>query len=494
VGVRLSTRISLSLLAPIVLCMTVFGVANVRLRRGEMIEDARRELRDHGTSLSVALGAALRDHQIGDVAELAEDLTRADRVLGVIIFDEQDRPLRASRTLQSEVARYSDVARRARLGRARVSSMGTASGHQVLAYGFVIEGERGQTPQGAAVVLRDLSYIDDNLRSSARSVALVGLVLVLTVMLAAWLGVRAAVLRPLALLVSAVESAGLDALDRKAAVLRRDEIGTLAQAYNALLDSLSTARQTLEERSDALVALERRLHHAQRLAMVGQLAANLAHKVGSPLNVILGRARYALQQGGQSERDARHLREILAGAESISSVIEQLLQHARKGRGRVGPVELGAVARDVARFLEVDAEEKQVSLTVDASAPVVVHGARDEIEQVLLNLCVNAMQAQPNGGAVRMRARAVSGSPPRAEFTVDDAGPGIAAADRLRVFEPFYTTKPPDAGTGLGLTICEEVVRRLGGTITVTASELGGACFVVSLPLEDRMDEREVGA
>lgn len=480
---NLSTRIVLSLLVPVLVCIGVFGAINVRLRRVEMLEDARRELRDHATSLSVALGAALRDHQIEDVGELVDDLSRADRVLGVVIFDDHDRPVRASQSLQRELGRFSTLGSAARAGFQRIETRESVDGRTVLVFGFALRPRDDAPPSGSAVILRDLSYIDTNVARAARAVAIVGLVIASSVMIVAWLGLRSAVLEPLALLVQSVERAGPNALEHKAPVLRRDEVGRLALAYNSLLDSLREARLALDERSKALVSLERRLHHAQRLALVGQLAANLAHRVGSPLNVILGRARYALQQGGQSERDQRHLREIVAGAESISATIEQLLARARKGRGRDGPVDVSAVVRDVARFIEVEAEQRNVTLVVDAPSPAWVTAAPSEIEQVVLNLCVNAMQAQPNGGRVEVTVRVVSGSPPRAELRVEDAGPGVASDDRHRVFDPFFTTKEPAAGTGLGLTICEEIAQRLGGSISVGSSQLGGAAFIVGLPL-----------
>jgi signal transduction histidine kinase len=478
----LATRIVTSVLVPMLLCIGVFGVINVRLRRVEMIDDARRELRDHATTLSASLGAALRDHQIEDVAELVDDLSRADRVLGVVIFDHDDQLVRASRSLQREAPRFATFGRRARAETDRVEAMTASDGRRVIAYGFALRARVGERHRGSAVLLRDLSYVDENVAHSARTVSIVGVLLALIVVAAAWIGVRSAVLRPVELLVAAVERTGLDALEHKAPVLRRDEVGRLSRAYNALLDSLREARAALDERTDALVAAERRLHHAQRLALVGQLAANLAHRMGSPLNVILGRARYALQQGGQSERDQKHLREIVAGAESISAVIEQLLSRARRGRGKVSSLELGSIALDVARFLEVEAEERGITIAIAAAGPAWVKATRNEIEQVVLNLCVNAMQAQPRGGRVELSVRELTEEPPRVELRVDDAGPGVAPSERERVFEAFYTSKEPHEGTGLGLTICEEIAQALGGTLTVTDSALGGAAFIVVIP------------
>lgn len=481
---NLATRILLSLLIPVLLCVGAYGVLNVRLRRTEMLDDARRELNDHATSLAVALGAALRDRQIEDVAELVDDLSRADRVFGIMIFDHNDRLVGTSAALRPDVARFSNLGHAARVGASRMASTTTQSGHPVLVYGFALRVRDRDAPSGSALLVRDLAYVEQNVGISATRVALVGAVLALTLIIVGWFGLRSAVLNPLALLLDSVERAGPDSLDSKTTIVRSDEIGRLAIAYNKLLDTLRAARSSLDEQTKTLVSVERRLHHAQRLALVGQLAANLAHKVGSPLNVVLGRARYALQQGGQSERDQKHLREIIAGAESISSVIEQLLAHARKGRGVAAEVSVSEVAQSVASFLEIEASQRGVALTVQLDASLQVTAIRSEIEQIFLNLMMNALQAQPQGGALRVTVARSSAQPEAIELRVEDAGPGIQETDRARVFEPFFTTKPSGEGTGLGLTICEEITQRLGGTIAATTSSLGGACFTVTLPLK----------
>ena len=249
-----------------------------------------------------------------------------------------------------------------------------------------------------------------------------------------------------------------------------------------MLRSLRATRSDLDAQHEAARSLERRLQHAQRLALIGQLSATVAHQVGSPLNVVLGRARYAIQQGVHEPRVERHLREIEAGAVQISQVIESLLTHARRVRGRTETIDLGDLAGATARFLEAECEAQGVRMSVDAADEVFVEGSRPELEQVMLNVMINAIQAQPEGGAIQVQVReAVSDEQATAEFTVDDAGPGVPDEMRARVFEAFFTTKAAE-GTGLGLSISDEMVRHHGGTIRVEGSPLGGARFVVRLP------------
>jgi signal transduction histidine kinase len=473
----LALRLALWLLVPIAGCLLAWGYANVRLRRMEMIDEAAREVRDHGTVLEVALDAILRDRRLDDLNEITEDLSRADRVLGVMVFDGADVPVQSSRSVRSFVPDLAPLAGRARRHRAPVAELHDAHGVRLYAYAFPI-GSPGEEPRGAAVLLRDLSYIDGNLRRS--TVALAWLVLALGAVVASVVSLvlRAAVLRPVARLVVAAERVGRGQLDGEAVHESNDEIGRLGRAFNQMVDSLREARDALAAQNEATLALERRLRHAQRLALIGQMAANVAHQIGSPLNVVLGRARYALRQGGQQERDARHLREIVAGAEQISRVIEQLLSQARRAQGPVEPLDVALVARDTLRFLEHECERRHVRAVVHAPEQFVVQGRRDAFEQVLLNLCVNALQAQPDGGVLEVTVVPCDDG---VEVRVDDAGPGVPESHRTRIFEPFFTTKGPAQGSGLGLAICDELIRRAGGTIRVETSPLGGARFAFKL-------------
>lgn len=481
----LSIRLMIVLLVPIALCFGAYGYLNIRLRRQEMLAEAEREVRDHGTAIEVALDAFLRDRNLADMAELTENLSHPDRTLGVLIFDAEGHPVQASRSVERYRRDFDDIARRARQRRTVISEIRTLHGVSLHAFAFPIGSDGDVKPRGSAVVLRDMSYIEENLAQSAHRIVLAGTAVALVVILGTWLGVRAAVLRPIATLVQGVERVAEGALDVEVHIPRHDELGRMATAFNRMMASLRAARQELEAKSKANVALERRLHHAQRLALIGQLAANLAHQIGSPLNVILGRARYALKQGGQSPRDARHFQEIIAGAESISRVVEQLLSQARRVRGRPGKVDLGQLARQTVRFLEAECERASVITSVQSQSDVVIDGSRDELEQVILNLCLNAIQAQPCGGRLDIFVGVTQGSDgrPMAELSVKDTGPGVPPELRERIFEPFFTTKDASVGTGLGLAICEEIVRRHGGTITVTDAPGGGALFRVTLPM-----------
>ncbi len=480
----LTVRVVILLLGIITGCVSVYGYFRAQLRRAEMLDEAQKEVRDHGTVLEVALDACLRDRDLRDLNEVVQDLSRADRVLGVLVFDARNNPIESSESVADLRPYFTDLAAQSFRTRRPVGVLRTLDALHVYAYAFPLGDHPQDTHRGTAVLLRDLSYIDANIESTTLSTVLLGLALALTVAAGSWFVLRGSVLRPVASLVTAVERVSAGSLDETVPESETDEVGRLARAFNHMVVSLRSARAELDAQNEASRTLERRLRHAQRLALVGQMAANVAHQVGSPLNVILGRARYAVQQGPRSERDARHFQEIINGAEQISRVIEQLLSQARKARGTDDAVDLAMLARDTLRFVELEAERVGVATSLHAPDSLSVRGSREEFEQVLLNLCVNALQAQPRGGRLEISLAEVT-EPHGArslELIVDDAGPGVPRELREQIFEPFFTTKGTTEGTGLGLSICDELVRRLGGSVRIDDSPLGGARFVVRVP------------
>lgn len=480
----LASRLLVVLLLPIALCFSVFGFSTVRLRRQLMTAEAEQEIRDHGTALQVAFDAFLRDRDLTDVSQLTEDLSRTDRILGVLVFDSADGLVEASRSVTDYRDELVPIARQARLAGHGQQALYRFHNRPVLAYAFPLGARTGTAgPRAVAVLLRDLRYIEDNLVDFERQIATVGLGVMCVVALGTWLAMRGLVSRPLAALARGAEQVAKGDLEVAIPIERRDEMGRLATAFNHMTLSLRQARNELESKQEANLALERRLQHAQRLALIGQLTASVAHQIGSPLNVILGRARYALKLGGQGERDRRHFQEIVVGGESISKVIERLLSQARRARGPIAAVDIWEIARDALRFLETECERQNIATSIVGDPQALVEGRRDEFEQLILNLCLNAIQALPAGGQLALSVRRVEGvGRSNIELEVADSGPGVPRSLRERIFEPFFTTKPAGEGTGLGLAICEEIVRQNGGTILVTDAKIGGASFRINLP------------
>jgi signal transduction histidine kinase len=241
-------------------------------------------------------------------------------------------------------------------------------------------------------------------------------------------------------------------------------------------------RERLEARAheEARVRdLERQLFHAERLSTAGRLAAGIAHEINNPLEGManyLSLARGALERG-DVESARRRLDSVRQGLDRAALIVRQVLANADPARASRTPVDLNRVLAEATEFVRSRPEFASVRFeTALAAAPLVVEGNPIMLGQVALNLIVNACEAQPGGGEVRVSSRDAEGS---AQAEVADRGPGIAAADRERIFEPFFSTKN---STGLGLSICHSIVQQHGGRLEALARPEGGTIFRLTLP------------
>jgi signal transduction histidine kinase len=225
--------------------------------------------------------------------------------------------------------------------------------------------------------------------------------------------------------------------------------------------------------------LERRLFHAERLSTVGRLAAGIAHELNNPLEGMsnyLALARDASARG-DAEATGRQLAAVKQGLERAAGIVRQVLAHADPAKAPMTPVDLNRVLRETGEFVRSRKEFAGVELAFELGPePLVVRGSPVMLGQVAMNLIVNGCEVQPTGGEVRVVSRR-EGDQLVVEF--QDRGPGIAEADRERVFEPFFSTKD---STGLGLSICHTIVAQHGGELVVEPRAGGGALFRMRLP------------
>jgi two-component system NtrC family sensor kinase len=223
---------------------------------------------------------------------------------------------------------------------------------------------------------------------------------------------------------------------------------------------------------------------------VGTLAAGVAHEINNPLVSI--QTFLSLAPAKRSEADAEfwgpYHQLAVSELERIRGLVATMSRLARGGGERAarGPCDLAAVVAEAVRLVAHEAHEAQVTLELDADLAVPkVIAVREQLHQVLLNLLLNAVQATPPGGSIRVRSWAEEGDAPAACVEVCDTGCGIEAAHIEQIFDPFFTTKGPDQGTGLGLMICHHIVSDHGGSIEVESEPGAGATFRVRLPVNE---------
>jgi two-component system sensor kinase FixL len=238
-----------------------------------------------------------------------------------------------------------------------------------------------------------------------------------------------------------------------------------------------TERKRVEE---ALRRSERRVREAQELASIGTLAAGLAHEVGTPMNVILGYAQM-IQSAVEDETLRQRAGIIREQIQRISKIIQTLLNFARPGKRRRSVVTLPEVVEESVSLLKERFRKRGVTVECDFEAVPELWADGEKLQQVLLNLCMNAVDAMPEGGTLRIRLAPHGDS--EVEIRVSDTGTGISPDELEHLFEPFYSTKDRREGTGLGLTVAKGIVFDHGGRIDVTSQIGKGSEFQIVLPV-----------
>ena len=340
------------------------------------------------------------------------------------------------------------------------------------------------------VLLRPLADLDQSLTALAREVAWMALSFVgLAAALGAILG-RVYVRRPLDGLHAAMQAVRAGDLRSPAPIPRQDELGAVMHDFNVMLADLRDAETRLDAEREARTHLELQLRDVERLVTVGQLATGLAHEIGSPLQVLNGRARLLDAAAADPAKVRRHAGILVEQTDRIARIVEDLARLARGRQTRPLPVDVAAGARAILELLSHVARQQSVALELTA-APGTARAQvdPDQLQQVLLNLVRNALTFAPRDSTVEVHVgpgtlRPPEGGPatPAVRLAVSDAGPGVPPELRERVFEHFFTTRSGQGGHGLGLSVVRGIVVAHGGAVDIEASEVG-ACFAVRLPV-----------
>ena len=346
--------------------------------------------------------------------------------------------------------------------------------------------------QGGIEFSRPMTELDQNKTDVIRRTALlIGGMAMLSGLLATALGIRY-VGRPLRQLIEKTRRIAAGDLQHPVYLHGHDELAELADSLNALCQQLAESQETVRQETTARIAATEQLRHADRLKTVGRLASGIAHELGTPLNVVSGRAELIASGKLVGDEIAASAAAIKAEAEKMTGIIRQLLDFARANHPHKAPADLRQVVSQAVDWLHALAERCKARLCfVAGSDSSVVEVDAAQIQQVLTNLIVNAIQAMPEGGPVDIHIRRQAARAPGSRddrqteyFAIEirDQGVGIAEENVQHLFEPFFTTKGVGEGTGLGLSIAYGIVQEHGGWIEVTSRPGAGSCFTVFLP------------
>lgn len=301
---------------------------------------------------------------------------------------------------------------------------------------------------------------------------------------------------PLNRLTSQAELIGRGELRGNHAVVGNDELADLAKTMNDMCSRLIIAKEKIKFEYDARLKTMDQLRHTERLSTFGLISAGIAHEIGTPLNVVDGRAKMIISEHLTAEETRECASIIKSQAERMTLIIRQLLDFTRRPEQHISAENIVLLIKQMFQLLYPLATKQHVVFALhqeeDAEVILFIDGA--QIQQVLINLLMNSVQAMPNGGTISVNVKNEMLTEPRFEnqdpqrflkIRIIDEGEGICKNDLERIFTPFFTTKTIGTGTGLGLSIAHGIVEEHGGWIDVESNVRNGACFSVYLPLKE---------
>lgn len=317
------------------------------------------------------------------------------------------------------------------------------------------------------------------------------------------------VYRPLRDLEDGAKRLSSGRLDKLIPVRSKDEFGQVAESFNAMTLALKnsqnelqewgyTLEQKVAERTMQLRIAEAETARSEKLASVGLLASGIAHELNNPLTGVLTFSYLLREKMPDGSQDAEDLDLVIRETKRCAAIIRRLLDFAREKKPEMNFTDLNKIVENTIRIVKQPASLNNISLTVDLdeNLPLIWIDA-NLIEQVILNMLVNAQHSIDSGGGIVVKTRSVtratakepgSGSLRMAEIEITDSGCGISEKNLQRIFDPFFTTKEVGKGTGLGLSVSHGIVKAHGGNIEVESKVGKGSTFRVYLPLRPAED------
>jgi len=251
--------------------------------------------------------------------------------------------------------------------------------------------------------------------------------------------------------------------------------------------ALALDRRHIQEYNDRL---QEQLRHADRLATIGQLSAGVAHEINEPLSVILGYSELVLSDHTLPQTASDDINKVVSAALHAREIVRKLMLFSRQVPPNMSLVDVNKVIRDGFYFLERRCTNQGVQIKYELE-PKLPHITADpsQLHQVMVNLCVNALQAMPDGGLITISTRSMTG---KIEIKVSDTGTGMDEDTLHKIFIPFYTTKDMDQGTGLGLSVVHGIISAHNGAIKVDSTPGKGSVFSMYFSIDpDNLTPKE---
>lgn len=482
---KTSTRLILFLITLVGAVMLLGGYYSLKQRQQILQTAMQSEVRAHALTLQLMLEDAYRAARAGEAQQFINRLSQNPRVYSVILYDEQGQIMMLTDPLVADEIRFPPEIHQVLASGAAVELVRDVGEMNV--FSIIMPVRISETRRGAFEITQPREFIEADFARARRDIALAALTLFAVISLGVLTVLRRQLARPIRELLTGAAAVGQGDLDFRVLVPGGgNEFKQLANAFNRMAGQLNQQRQAAVAAAEDRLRLEQQLLNAERLAALGRLAAGVAHEMGAPLNVIKGRAEQLLAQPATPRAKAeRNLTIINEQAEVIARIVRQLLFLGRPVAVQPTPLGAAELVRGVFELLEPEAARADVELQFIEPAPARLSGDRELLQQVLMNICRNGLQAMPDGGTLRVELlplTQVNNGQHLVGLQISDDGTGIAPEHLHRLFDPFFTTKDVGEGTGLGLSVTRRIIEEHGGYITARNLAEGGAAFTLWLP------------
>jgi len=308
------------------------------------------------------------------------------------------------------------------------------------------------------------------------------------------------IINPLWKMVEATQKISQGDLSHTVEVTSKDEVGYLAASFNKMTEDLRAANMELvnwgktlekkvEQRTEELTKMQASLIQSEKLASLGKLSAGVAHEINNPLGGILIYSHLLLEDTPKDSPHRSNLKKIIKETSRCKEIVKGLLEFARPKDPEMSPLDINTVVEKSLYIIEDQAMFQNVIIErhLATDLPRIV-GDGSQLQQVFMNIILNAAEAMDNNGSLTLYT-GLSSDSRQIEIQFSDTGHGIPEEDIKRLFEPFFTTKEVGKGTGLGLAISYSIIRKHRGTIEVRSQAGEGATFTVKLPIDRANDE-----
>lgn len=493
---RISTSLTLWLVGLIVLILGAHGFTQLATEEAALLSESRRELTLIATAIRSGVENAVRDGQQADLKALLDEVELKDPTFDVFVFDSKGGSMGRSWGSTAKLARARALAReRQNEHHIQLNLTGEHDLSAVAPYRI------GGKIAGQVVIFRPSSAMHADLRQE-RNAALASIfALVVAISIMIWAVINLRLQRPISKMIAVVHRVADGDLSARIHKPGSDELAILAREFDGMVEVLEKTRSRLAQEAGRREKLESEMLRANRLAIVGELAATLAHEVGSPLQVLAGRAADLARRQDLPSDVWRSAGIIEGQVDRINDIVERFLDVARRKAPVVEAVSVKRALGEVAELVGPQYRRMGVHLDVHVG-DFTIRADPAQIQQVLLNLLQNALRASPYGATVRIEAvlssfRRFADGPiePSIAISVEDEGSGIQVSPAV-LFQPFFSGWESESGkasgTGLGLSVVRTIMNDHGGIVSVERTTRGsGARFVVHFPTRDELAQEE---